>query len=351
MTSTPAEPGTPAEPREPGRPATMRAWVADPGRHTLTLQDRPVPVPAPDEVVIAVIACGVCRTDLHVLDGDIAPHRDDVVPGHQVVGAVVEVGAQVRLLRVGDVVGAAWLRRTCGVCSWCRSGRENLCPDSLYTGWDVDGGLAERMSVPEAFAYLLPVDTDPVATAPLLCAGIIGFRALSRAALPPGGTLGLYGFGSSAHIAAQLAMAAGAEVCAITRGERNRDLARAMGLSFVGEEGDEPPVPLDSAIVFAPAGETVPQALHATIAGGTVVVAGIHLSDVPKMSYERALFHERDLRSVTANTRADGETFLRLARHLELRPAVTTYPFERVDAALEDLRSGRSSGSLVITVR
>lgn len=328
----------------------MRAWVADPARHTLTLQDRPAPVPAPGEVVIEVIACGVCRTDLHVLDADIPSHRADVVPGHQVVGRVVELGSSVQRLTLGDLVGAAWLRSTCGVCTWCRSGRENLCPVSQYNGWDADGGFAERMSVPEAFAYPLPADADAVATAPLLCAGIIGFRALERAALPPGGRLGLYGFGSSAHIAAQLAMSVGAQVYAITRGERNQRLARAMGLAFVGDEDAEPPALLDSAIIFAPVGAIVPQALRATTAGGTVVVAGIHLSDVPSMSYESELFHERDLRSVTANTRADGEAFLRVAQQLRLRPSVTTYDLDCVDVAMDDLRHGRSSGALVVTM-
>lgn len=328
----------------------MRAWVAEPARHTLTLQERPLPVPAPGEVVIEVIACGVCRTDLHVLDGDIPAHRPDVVPGHQVVGRVVELGRDIRRLGLGDLVGAAWLRSTCGVCRWCRTGRENLCPSSLYNGWDADGGFAERMTLPEAYAYPLADDTDAAATAPLLCAGIIGFRALQRAGLPPGGRLGLYGFGSSAHITAQLALSAGAQVYAITRGERNRRLARALGLTFVGDEDAEPPARLDSAIVFAPAGPIVPQALRATAAGGTVVVAGIHLSDVPSMSYERELFHERDLRSVTANTRADGEAFLRVARQLTVSPRVTTYSFDEVGQALDALRSGRSSGSLVVSM-
>lgn len=337
--------------RGSGGPASMQAWVVDHERHTLTLRDRPVPVPAPGEVVIEVMACGVCRTDLHVLDGDIAAHRPDVVPGHQVVGRVVDLGAGVVQLARGDLVGAAWLRSTCGACTWCRTGRENLCPSTRFNGWDADGGFAELMSVPEAFAYRLPDDTDPVAAAPLLCAGIIGFRALQRAALPPGGRLGLYGFGSSAHIAAQLAMAGGAEVCAITRGERNRRLARALGLTFVGDENAEPPEPLDAAIIFAPAGGIVPQALRATAPGGTVVVAGIHLSDVPSMNYAQELFHERDLRSVTANTRADGEAFLRVAHQLDLSPRVTTYSFDEVGKAFDALRSGRSSGSLVVSRR
>lgn len=325
----------------------MRAWAAT-GIGRLEFVERPVPVPADDEVVLRVTACGVCRTDLHVVDQELPVHKAAVVPGHQVVGTVIEAGRAVRRAKVGDVVGVAWLRRTCGVCRWCRDGRENLCPESTYTGWDADGGFAEFTSVPEAFGYVLPGTVDPMATAPLLCAGIIGYRALTRAALPPGGRLGIYGFGSSAHVTAQLAMASGAEVYAMTRGESNRQLARRLGVAFVGEETAAPPVALDSAIVFAPAGELVPVALQATTAGGTVVLAGIHMSDIPEMSYERTLFHERDLRTVTANTRADGEAFLRLAHALRLAPSTTSYPFARTAEALSDLRGGHSSGSLVI---
>jgi propanol-preferring alcohol dehydrogenase len=274
-----------------------------------------------------------------------------VIPGHQIVGTVVRLGSAVRGLRVGDLVGIAWLRRTCGACTWCRSGRENLCPDSQYTGWDADGGFAEYATVPAAFAYPLAEESDPVATAPLLCAGIIGYRALSRAALPPGGRLGIYGFGSSAHITAQLALAAGAEVFAMTRGEQNRELARQLGATFVGDAEATPPAPLDSAIIFAPAGTLVPIALQATERGGTVVLAGIHVSTIPALEYDSTLFYERDLRSVTSNTRADGQDFLRIAHNLGIAPQVTRYPFDRVDRALDDLRSGSASGSLVIDAR
>ena len=258
------------------------------------------------------------------------------------------MGAEVQRIRTGDRVGIAWLRRSCGVCQWCREGRENLCPDSRYTGWDADGGYARYATVPEAFAYPLAADIDPVQTAPLLCAGIIGYRALTRAALPPGGRLGLYGFGSSAHITAQLAMAAGAEIYAMTRGAANRALAEKLGAVFVGDALDSPPQPLDAAIVFAPAGEIVPAALRATTRGGTVVLAGIHMSDIPAMSYQEHLFDERDLRTVTANTRADGTAFLRLARTLAITPEVTRYGFDEVGRAVDDLRSGAASGSLVI---
>ncbi|HEU4755542.1 MAG TPA: zinc-dependent alcohol dehydrogenase family protein [Agromyces sp.] len=323
------------------------AWTTR-GDGTLEAARLPVPDASGDELVVDVITCGVCRTDLHVIDGELERHRSPVVPGHQVVGRVAATGPRVRRARVGDLVGIAWLRSTCGACTWCRSGRENLCPDATFTGWDADGGYASVATVPESFAYALPADADPLAVAPLLCAGIIGYRALRRANLPPGGRLGLYGFGSSAHLTARLAMAAGATVFAMTRGEANRALARELGTAFVGDERATPPEPLDAAIVFAPAGELVPVALEATARGGTVVLAGIHMTDVPAMTYADHLFLERDLRTVTANTRADGDEFLRVALRLGLRPSATPYSFERAPEAVDDLRSGRASGSLVL---
>lgn len=330
--------------------AHMHAWLSNAADHSVTLSSAPMPSPAPGEVLVKVLACGVCRTDLHVVDGELPIHRERVIPGHQVVGQVAGIGAGVKALKTGDLVGAAWLRSSCGACEWCRSGRENLCPYSTYTGWDADGGYAEYMTVPAAFAYPLPAGTDPITTAPLLCAGIIGYRALQRAELPPGGNLGLYGFGSSAHLTAQIAKAAGSRIFAITRGTANQQLARDLGAVFVGGQDDAPDEPLDSAIIFAPVGEIVPQALAATKRGGTVVVAGIHMSDIPAMNYEDDLFYERDLRTVTANTRADGAAFLRIARNLALSPDVTKYPFSHVDRALDDLRAGKASGSLVITM-
>lgn len=327
----------------------MKAWCTGAGPGQLDLLHRPEPLVTADEVLIRVEACGLCRTDLHVIDQELPVHRPGVVPGHQVVGTVARTGAAVASLRAGDRVGLAWLRHTCGNCRWCRSGRENLCPESRYTGWDADGGFAEYTVAPAAFAYPLPLDVEPLEVAPLLCAGIIGFRALSRAALPAGGRLGIYGFGSSAHLTARLALAAGAEVYAMTRGSANRDLARRIGATFVGDATSAPPEPLDSAIVFAPIGSLVPVALRATAPGGTVVLAGIHLTDLPAMPYA-TLFGERDLRTVTANTRADGDAFLRLARTLQLLPTVTRYPFAELGRAVSDLRSGSTSGSLVIEV-
>ena len=330
--------------------ATMRAWRTGTSAGDLELVDTPVPVPAPGEVAVQVIACGICRTDLHVIDQEIPVHRPGVIPGHQAVGRVTRLGPEVEGIAIGDLVGVAWLRRTCGTCEWCRSGSENLCPRSEYTGWDADGGFAEVLAAPAAFVYHLATDADPVATAPLLCAGIIGFRALSRANLPPGGRLGLYGFGSSAHLVAQIAIASGARVSVMTRGEQNRALARELGAEFVGEEATPPPQPLDSAIVFAPAGGLVPVALGATRSGGTVVLAGIEMSDIPSMSYDASLFRERDLRTVTANTRDDGRRLLDVAGNLGLRPTVTTVPFAALDSAIDDIREGRARGSLVLLV-
>jgi alcohol dehydrogenase, propanol-preferring len=333
-------------------PQRMRAWaVTRPGplgSRPLRLVDRAVPAPSAGQVLLRVEACGVCRTDLHLCEGDLAPRRLQVVPGHQVVGTVVSRGRGSNRFDLEARVGAAWLASTCGACSWCRAGEENLCPRSEYTGWDRDGGFAEYVVVEEAFVYTLPAGVAAADLAPLLCAGIIGYRALRRSALPPGGRLGIYGFGSSAHITAQLAMLQGAEVAVMTRGERNQQLARELGASFVGQASDAPPLALDSAIVFAPAGELVPPALRALRRGGTLAIAGIHLSDIPALDYEKHLFYERDLRSVTSNTRRDGEELLALAAHLPLRLRVSTRPFSEVDEALRDVRDERVGGSVVV---
>ena len=325
----------------------MQAWAVErPGpidSGPLRKVRRSVPEPGPGEVLVKVEACGICRTDLHLTEGDLQPKRPGVVPGHQAVGTVVDQGTADRFV-VGDRVGIAWLRGTCGVCEFCRGGHENLCPRSTYTGWDADGGFAEYAVVPQDYAYALPADRPAEELAPFLCAGIIGYRSLLRANLPPGGRLGIYGFGSSAHLTAQLAIAQGAELFVVTRGEKNRALARELGAAYVG---NDPPVPLDSAIVFAPAGDVVPHALEALKPGGTVAVAGIYLSDVPALNYERHLFHERDLRSVTSNTRRDGEELFRLVARLPVRAHTTPVPFDKVDQALADVAHGRASGSLV----
>jgi propanol-preferring alcohol dehydrogenase len=333
---------------------TMRAWVVhEPGpldSGPLRLVTRPVPTPGRDEVLVRVECCGVCRTDLHLAEGDLPPRRPDVSPGHQVVGRVVSTGSDVVEVAEGARVGVAWLRRTCGQCRWCRHGQENLCTAPEFTGWDADGGLAEYVVAPAAFTYPLPDDSPAELLAPLLCAGIIGYRALKRAEMPPGGRLGLYGFGSSAHLTAQLAVAQGAELYVVTRDEAGRKLAERLGAVWTGGLSDRPPVPLDAAIVFAPAGEVVPPALEAVGRGGNVALAGIHMTDVPSLDYARHLFLEKDLRSVTANTRADGEEFLRLAGRLGVRPEVTEYAFDELDKAMGDISGGRLGGSAVVRV-
>ena len=328
-------------------PTTMRAWVVrTPGR--LDCVELPVPRPEPGEVLVRVLTCGVCRTDLHVRDADLPPHKTPVVPGHEVVGRVVAVGPQATGHPVGSRVGIPWLRHTCGRCRYCRRGRENLCPSSRYTGWDHDGGYAEYATVPAAYAYALPEGDSATELAPLLCAGIIGYRALARAELPPGGTLGIYGFGGSAHLTAQVAVAQGARVHVVTRSPAARALARELGAAWAGDLGERPPEPLDAAILFAPAGDLVPEALEALDGGGTLSVAGIHLSAIPSLDYARHLFRERTLRSVTANTREDGREFLATAAAHGVRSTVSPYPFEEADRALDDLAAGRVRGAAVL---
>lgn len=312
---------------------------------------RRVPEPREGEILVRVTVCGVCRTDLHLTDGDLPPRAPGTVPGHEVVGRVAARGPGVARFEVGDRVGVAWLRRTCGRCAACRTGRENLCRGSEYTGWDSDGGFAEYLATPEPFVYRLPDQFDDSSAAPLLCSGIIGYRALKRANVPPGGRLGIYGFGASAHLTAQLAIAQGAEVHVLTRDAPARELASELGAASVGPAHGRPPVLLDSAILFAPAGDLVPVALAALDQGGTLAIAGIHLTDVPPLNYQEHLFRERTITSVTANTRADGEELLRLAANTGLRAHVTEYAFDKVDEALEDLARGRVTGAATVRVR
>nr|WP_186243274.1 zinc-binding alcohol dehydrogenase family protein [Mycobacterium simulans] len=342
---------------------TMTAWqVRKPGpMETGPLQrvTTDVPRPEPSELLVAVHACGVCRTDLHVAEGDLPVHRDGVTPGHEVVGEVLEVGSEVGSaveadagagFKVGDRVGIAWLRHTCGMCKYCVRGSENLCPKSRYTGWDADGGYAEFATVPAAFAHRLPRGYSDSELAPLLCAGIIGYRSLLRAELPPGGRLGLYGFGGSAHITAQVALAQGAEVHVMTRGARARELALELGAASAQGAADPPPVPLDAAILFAPVGDLVLPALAALDRGGTLAVAGIHLSDIPVMNYQRHLFQERQIRSVTSNTRADARAFLDFAGRHRIEVTTPEYPLGQADRALSDLSAGRIAGAAVLLV-
>jgi alcohol dehydrogenase, propanol-preferring len=335
----------------------MRAWHVDkpgpvlPGgaERPLTLRQTPVPEPGPGELLLKVLACGVCRTDLHVTEGDLPVHRPGVIPGHEIVGEVAATGpGDVAGFAVGDRAGAAWLRFTDGTCRYCLRGAENLCPASSYTGWDADGGYAEYACVLAHYAHRLPGGYPDAELAPLLCAGIIGYRALKRAALPPGGRLGIYGFGGSAHLAAQVALTQGAEVYVMTRGEKARALARGLGAAFVAGPADPPPAPLDSAILFAPAGDLVRPAMAALDRGGTLAIAGIYLTDIPAMSYERYLFQERQVRSVTSNTRQDAREFLELAGERRLEVTAHPYPLDAAGQALADLKAGRFDGAAVL---
>jgi propanol-preferring alcohol dehydrogenase len=331
----------------------MRAWrVRRPG----PVPSRPlefdaaaaVPEPAAGELLVAVRACGVCRTDLHITEGDLPVHRPHVTPGHEVVGEVVALGDGATGFATGDRVGIAWLRHTCGHCIYCVRGDENLCPESRYTGWDADGGYAEFATVPAQFALRLPDGYSDTELAPLLCAGIIGYRSLLRAALPDGGRLGIYGFGGSAHITAQVALAQGAEVHVMTRGAQARELAMALGVASARGAAESPPVELDAAILFAPVGELVLPALEALDRGGTLAIAGIHLSDIPPLDYQRHLFYERQVRSVTSNTRADARAFLEFAGRHHIDVSAVAYPLDQADLALTDLAAGAVTGAAVL---
>jgi propanol-preferring alcohol dehydrogenase len=316
----------------------------------LRLEDFPDPAPAAGELLVRVKCCAICRTDLHVIEGDLEPVKLPIIPGHQVVGTVEALGAGCRRFQIGDRVGIAWLRSTCGECKFCRSGRENLCPESRYTGYYEHGGYAELTAVREDFAYPLPAEIDDAHAAPLLCAGIIGYRSLVRSNLPKGGTLGIFGFGQSAHLMAQIARSWGCKIYVVTRGAKHQELARRMGAEWASETIDDMPGKLDSAIIFAPAGELVPAALLCLEKGGTLAMAGIYMTPIPALDYTEHLFYERDVRSVTSNTRHDGEDLLREAARIPVRPEVQRYDFDDVNRALQDLKADRISGTGLIEI-
>jgi alcohol dehydrogenase, propanol-preferring len=334
----------------------MRAYAVErPGSidtHPLRLVERPLPVPGPGQVRVKVLTCGVCRTDLHLAEGDLEPRRPLTVPGHEIVGTVDLLGPGTKgAFAVGDRIGVAWLARTCGTCRFCVEGRENLCTAPSFTGWDRDGGYGEYAVADEDFAYALPPACGDETVAPLLCAGIIGYRALRRTELPARGRLGIYGFGASAHLTAQIALSEGATVHVLTRSAGARALALELGAASARDAYDSPPEPLDAAILFAPVGDLVPVCLSALDRGGTLAIAGIHLSDIPSLNYERHLFEERTIRSVTANTREDGKQFLELAARIAVRVTTTPYPLEHANEALQDLAHDRVQGAAVLTVR
>lgn len=317
----------------------------------LVLADVPDPSPGPGEVRLKVRCCAICRTDLHVIEGDLPAMKRPVIPGHQIVGVVDVLGPDCKRLKLGMRVGVAWLRHTCGVCRFCTTGRENLCEFSRYTGYHADGGFAEYAVVPEDFAYEIPGGYDDVHVSPLLCAGIIGYRAMKRCNLfHSGGKLGIFGFGSSAHIVLQLARHRGHEVYVVTRGKNHQRLAREMGAAWCGAEAGDMPGRVDAAIIFAPSGAVVPTALMSLDAGGALALAGIHMTPIPELDYDTHLFRERDIHSVTANTRDDGRELLAEAAASGVRAHTVVYPLEEANRALRDLKEGRIDGTGVLTV-
>ena len=316
----------------------------------LDLAEAPVPEPRRGEVLVRVSACGVCRTDLHVVEGELPPRKSPVIPGHQVVGRIEKLGEAAGRHRVGARVGIPWLHQTDQTCQYCRAGMENLCDHPSFTGYTVDGGYAEYAVAPEDFVYSLPEPLSDEQAAPLLCAGIIGFRCLRLSGVKSGSRLAFYGFGAAAHVAIQVARAWGVEVYAATRGKKHQQLAAELGAVWVGEAADDPPVKLDAAIVFAPAGELVPPALKALKKGGVLILGGIHMSPIPSFDYD-LLYGERSIRSVANNTRRDGEDFLREAARIPVRTQVQTYPLREANRALNDLKSDRVNGAAVLDCR
>ena len=314
----------------------------------LELAQVAAPEPGARQVRLKVRCCAICRTDLHVIEGDLPRRTLPVIPGHQIVGVVDALGPGCQQLAIGQRVGVAWLRQTCGTCGFCLGGRENLCESAQFTGYHADGGYAEYAVAPESFVYPIPETFGDAEAAPLLCAGIIGYRSLKRSNLRPGGKLVLYGFGSSAHVVIQIAQHRGCDVYVVTRGERHRRLARDMGAVWVGETADEMPVKADSAIIFAPAGELVPAALEKLQKGGTLALAGIHMSAIPQMDYERFVFYERDIHSVTCNTRDDGRELLAEAAQIPIRPRTVVYPLADANRALQDLKGDQIQGTGVL---
>ncbi len=314
----------------------------------LSIAEIPVPEPAEGEIRLQVRACGVCRTDLHIVEGDLEPRKLPLVPGHEVVGTVDAIGEGVEGFAIGDRVGIAWVRSTCGRCEFCVEGKTNLCENARFTGWTDDGGYAEHAVVPAAWAYPVPDVFSDDEAAPLLCAGIIGYRALALSNVKPGERLGLHGFGGSAHIVIQIALARGCEVYVSSIREEHQRLAREMGATWVGGADAMPPVPLHGSILFAPAGELVPPALRALRAGGTLACAGIHMSPIPALNYVQDLFRERVLRSVTANTREDGLALLREAAAIRLKPRTEPFPLAEANRALALLKEGKIRGAAVL---
>ncbi|MDP2914906.1 MAG: zinc-dependent alcohol dehydrogenase family protein [Candidatus Aminicenantes bacterium] len=318
--------------------------------HPLGLVDLPVPKPGPGEVLMRVNVCGVCHTDLHTVEGELPEVKLPIIPGHQAVGIVEEMGEGCRRFKKGGRIGAAWLHSACAKCPYCLGGRENLCLEGRFTGYHVNGGYAEFMTVPEKFAYSLPAAFSDEEAAPLLCAGIIGYRALRLSEIKPGGTLGLYGFGASAHIAIQIAAHWGCRVYVFSRSREHQELARVLGAVWTGSAQESPPDPMDAAIIFAPAGELVPAALANTAKGGTVALAGIYMTPIPELDYQKHLYQERVLRSVANATRRDGEELLKVAAEIPVKTHIRVFPLEEANQVLWSLKQGKISGAAVLKI-
>lgn len=330
--------------------AMVLAGFRPPAERPLELRDVPVPGIGPDDILIKVLCCGVCHTDLHLVERELPDARPPLIPGHEVVGLVERKGERAGRFAIGQRVGAAWLRSTDGTCRFCATARENLCESARFNGYHADGGYAEYMAVGERYAYAVPDRFGDAEAAPLLCAGIVGYRALRLSGIEPGGVLGLYGFGGSAHIALQIARHQGARAFVFTRSARHQALARELGADWVGTAEDAPPARLTNAVIFAPAGRLYLDALRVLDRGGTVVSAGIHMSPVPELDYDRLLYHERRMSSVANATRRDGEELLAVAAEIPVRTTVRIYPLEAANEALDDLRSGRLDAAAVLTV-
>lgn len=329
----------------------MRAMVLhepkDIAQKPLRLEDVSVPEPAPGQIRIKVTACGVCHTDLHTVEGDLPLPKLPIIPGHEVVGVVDKLGDRVTRFSQGDKAGAVWLYRTCGTCKYCRSGRENLCENAMFTGYHVDGGYAEYMVVDEDFAYHLPLNLPDPEIAPLMCGGVIGYRAFVLSEAKPGQVLGLYGFGNSAHITIQVARHLGIRVFVFTRSPRHQQHALELGAEWVGRAEDTPPEGVDSAIIFAPAGPIVPQALRVLNPGGTIAMAGIYMTPIPEMSYD-LLYFERTLRSVANSTRQDAIELLKLAGEIPIRTTVATFPLEEANEVLQAMKESKINGDAIL---
>jgi propanol-preferring alcohol dehydrogenase len=316
----------------------------------LELVETPSPEPKFDEILIQIKVCGICHTDLHTIEGELPLRKKPIIPGHQIVGAVKQIGKDVKRFHPGDLVGVAWLHSTCGTCPFCLQGNENLCEKAQFTGLDVDGGYTQYMVIHEDFAYLIPDGFSEQEAAPLLCAGIIGYRALRLSEVKPGQRLGLYGFGASAHVSIQVALHWNCTVYVFTRGKKHQELARKLGATWVGNAKDDPPERPHSSIIFAPAGELVPDALRVLQKGGTLALAGIYMTPIPQMDYNNYLYNEKTIRSVANSTRRDGEELLKIAAEIPIHTETQLFPLEEANQALQALKHGDINGAGVLEI-